>query len=47
MFRLCYYYEDRLSESYDYHSRALCLWKKAQLRAAGTHVYGTFKITKV
>jgi len=47
MYRLCYYYEDRLSEAYDYHTKALCYWKKKQLRAAGTHIYGRFVIEKI
>jgi hypothetical protein len=47
MYRLLYYYENRLSESYDFPSKALCHWQLNKFRAAGTHVYGTFKIKKI
>jgi hypothetical protein len=47
MYRLLYYYENRLSESYDFPNKALCHWQLNQFRAAGTHVYGHFVIEKV
>jgi len=47
MYRLLYYYENRLSESYDFPSKALCHWQLNQFRAAGTHVYGYFVIEKI
>ncbi len=47
MYRLLYYYEKRLAESYEFPTKALCHWKLQQFRAAGTHVYGHFVIEKV
>ena len=47
MYRLLYYYENRLSESYDFPNKALCHWQLNKFRAAGTHVYGHFVIEKV
>jgi hypothetical protein len=47
MYRLLYYYEQRLSESYDFPTKALCHWQLNQFRAAGTHVYRHFVIEKV
>jgi len=47
MYRLLYYYEKRLAESYEFPTKALCHWKLQQFRAAGTHIYGHFVIEKV
>jgi hypothetical protein len=47
MYRLLYFYENRLSESYDFASKALCHWQLNKFRTAGTHVYGHFVIEKV
>jgi hypothetical protein len=47
MFRLLYYYESRLAESYEFTSEALCYWKLNEFRKAGTHIYGHFVIEKL
>ena len=47
MFRLLYYYENRLSESYDFPNKALCHWQLNKFRTAGTHIYGYFVIEKI
>lgn len=47
MYRLLYYYEGRLSESYEFRTEALCHWKVNEFRKLGTHQFGHFVIEKI
>lgn len=47
MYALEYYNGGKLIESYKYPTKALCEWKKKQLIYNGTHVAGTFMISRV
>lgn len=47
MYRLLYYYENRLSEEYSFDSYALCKWQVAEFTRLGTHIYGHFVIEKI
>ena len=47
MYKLLYYYESRLSESYEFPTKALCRWKMNEFNKLGTHIYGHFVIEKI
>ena len=47
MYKLLYYYEGRLSESYEFPTKALCQWQVNQFTKLGTHIYGHFVIQKL
>jgi hypothetical protein len=44
MYKLLYFYESRLAESYEFPTEALCKWKINEFRKAGTHIFGHFVI---
>ena len=46
MYRLLYYYENRISEEYTFNSYALCQWQINEFNKLGTHIYGYFVIEK-
>ena len=47
MYKLLYYYDGRLSESYEFPTKALCHWKINEFKKLGTHIYGHFVIQKI
>lgn len=47
MYALEYHIGDRVVEKYTFPTKALCNWKKKQLIYNGTHVTGTFMISRV
>ena len=46
MYKLLYFYDGRLSESYEFPTKALCQWQVNQFTKLGTHIYGHFVIQK-
>lgn len=47
MYALEYHIGDRVVEKYVFPTKALCVWKRKQLTYHGTHVAGTFMISRV
>ena len=47
MYRLLYYHQTQLWESYDFPTLALARWKQRELNRLGQHIYGHFVIEKI
>jgi hypothetical protein len=47
MYKLLYFHNKELKESYTFPSEALANWKARELYRLGTHIYGHFVIEKI